>query len=90
MSVTAVIQHHVADYSAWRKVYDEVADLQTSGGVLSKSVHRGKDDANVVLVQHKFATMAAATAFFSNADLKAAMQRAGVQGPPRIELYEDA
>jgi hypothetical protein len=90
MSVTALVQHPVADYAAWRKVYEEVADLQTRGGVIAKSVHRAKDDANLVLVQHKFGTMAEATAFFSNGDLKAAMQRAGVSGPPRIELYEDA
>ena len=90
MSATAIVQHRVSDYNAWRKVYDEVADLQTRGGVLTKSVHRGKDDPNLVLVRHTFATMDAATAFFSNGDLKAAMQRAGVAGPPRIELYEDA
>lgn len=65
MSVTAVIQHKVADYSAWRKVYEEVADLQTRGGVIAKSVHRGGDDVNLVLVQHTFETMAAATAFLS-------------------------
>jgi len=90
MSATAIVQHRVSDYAAWRKVYEEVADMQTKGGVIAKSVHRSKDDPNLVLVQHKFATMDAATAFFSNGDLKAAMQRAGVQGPPRIELYEDA
>ena len=89
MSATAIVQHRVSDYTAWRKVYDEVSDLQTKGGVIGKSVHRAKDDPTMVLVQHRFASMDAATAFFSNGDLKAAMQRAGVQGPPRIELYED-
>lgn len=90
MSATGIVQHRVSDYAAWRKIYEEVGDMQTKGGVIAKSVHRSKDDPNLVLVQHKFATMEAATAFFSNGDLKAAMQRAGVQGPPRIELYEDA
>ncbi len=90
MSVTAIVQHKVNDYSAWRKVYEEVADLQTRGGVIAKSVHRLKDDPSIVLITHKFATMAAATAFLSSADLKAAMQRGGVAGAPRIELYEDA
>lgn len=90
MSVTAVIQHKVSDYSAWRKVYDSVADMQKQGGVVAQSVHRSADDSNVVLVQHRFASLDAAKAFFSSGDLKAAMQKAGVAGPPRIELYEDA
>jgi len=89
MSVTSVIQHRVNDYAAWRKVYDSVADLQKKGGVIFESVHRAKDDPNMVLVLHRFATQADATAFFSSGDLKAAMQRGGVAGPPRIEFYED-
>ncbi|MGH2965751.1 MAG: hypothetical protein ACRDMH_10280 [Solirubrobacterales bacterium] len=33
MAVTAAIQHRVADYDAWRKVYDGFADVQNAGGV---------------------------------------------------------
>ena len=90
MSATTLVLHPVSDYAAWRKVYDEVAGLQSRSGVISESVHRAKDDPNTVLVLHKFPTMDAATAFFQNGDLKAAMQRAGVQGKPRIEFFEDA
>lgn len=36
--VTAVIQHKVSDYAAWRKVYDDAAALQKAGGVISESV----------------------------------------------------
>lgn len=90
MSATAIVQHRVSDYSAWRKVYEELADLQAKGGVIAKSVHCSKDDPNLVLVMHTFASVEAATAFLSSGDLKAAMGRAGVQGPPRIEVYEDA
>jgi hypothetical protein len=89
MSVTTVCQHRVNDYASWRKVYDSVSDLQKKGGVSFESVHRAKDDPEMVLVLHRFSTMAEATAFFSNGDLKAAMQRAGVAGPPRIEFYDD-
>ena len=84
------MQHRVSDYAAWRKVYDEVADMQTKGGVIARSVHRSKDDPNLVLVMHEFASVDAATAFLSSGDLKAAMGRAGVQGPPRIEIYRSA
>lgn len=57
--------------------------------MIAKSVHRSKDDPNLIAVLHKFGIMEQATAFFANADLKAAMHRGGVQGMPRAEFYED-
>ena len=45
-----VILHRVADYDAWRKVYDSVADMQESAEVTGESVHRMVDDPNNVLV----------------------------------------
>lgn len=90
MAVTAVIQHRVKDYDAWRKVYDGFADVQNAGGVTHESVHRAKDDPNNVLVIHGFAMVAAAEAFLAGAELRDAIQRAGVEGQPLIEIYEDA
>lgn len=87
MAISLVL-HRVADYDAWRPVYDSVAHLQSSGGVTSESVHRMADDPDNVLVIHEFDTISAAKAFFDNPELRAAMQRAGVQGEPRIELFE--
>ncbi|MGF9649911.1 hypothetical protein AAIH32_18280 [Pseudarthrobacter oxydans] len=84
----ALILHRVADYDAWRKVYDSVADMQKDGGVTKESVHRMADDPDNVLVIHEFESVAAAKAFFARANLKDAMQRGGVQGEPRIELFE--
>ena len=85
---TAVVLHRVADYGAWRQVYDSVADLQKSGGVVAESVYRMADDPDNVLVIHEFATLDEARAFFTAPELRDAMRRAGVQGQPRIELYE--
>jgi hypothetical protein len=84
----SIVLHRVADYDAWREVYDSVADLQDAGGVTDKSVHRMADDANNVLVIHHFESLAKERAFFANQDLLAAMKRGGVQGEPRIEFYE--
>ena len=37
--------HRVADYDAWRKIYDSVADMQKEGGGMThESVHRMADD----------------------------------------------
>jgi hypothetical protein len=39
---------------------------------------------------HNFDTPDAAQAFFANEQLKEGMQKAGVHGPLRIELHQDA
>ncbi|WP_285314405.1 hypothetical protein [Pseudarthrobacter sp. fls2-241-R2A-168] len=84
----AIILHRVADYDSWRKVYDSVGDMQKAGGVTQESVHQMVDDPNNVLVIHHFASVDTARAFFGREDLRDAMQRSGVQGEPRVELFE--
>ena len=90
MAVTVVIQHHVADYEVWRKAYDGFGDVQKAGGVTRQSVYRSTDDPNNVLVMHGFATTADAEKFLAGAELRDGMQQAGVQGQPRVEIYQDA
>lgn len=90
MPVTAIIRHKVADYDAWRAVYDTLEGVQRDGGVTAESVHRLVGDGDDVLVIHRFETADAAQAFFEKDELREGMKAAGVQGPPRIEIYEDA
>jgi hypothetical protein len=90
MAVTAVVQHRVADYDTWRKAYDGFADVQKTGGVTRQNVYRSNDDPSNVMVIHGFATTADAQAFLAGNELRDAMQHAGVQGQPRIEIYQDA
>ena len=84
----AFVLHRVADYDAWRKVYDSVGDMQKDGGVTQESVHRMVDDPNNVLVIHHFNNVETARSFFGRDDLREALQRSGVQGEPRVELFE--
>ena len=53
-----------------------------------ESVHRMADDPDKVLIIHHFDCVETAKAYFARADLKDAMQRAGVQGERRIEFFE--
>jgi hypothetical protein len=80
--------HRVADFAAWRQVYDSVSDLQKAGGVTAESVHRMAGDPDNVLVIHEFETLGQAQAFFEHTELVDAMQRAGVTGQPRIEFFD--
>jgi hypothetical protein len=87
MAISLVL-HRVADFAAWRQVYDSVSDLQKAGGVTAESVHRMAGDPNNVLVIHEFETVGEAQAFFANEELGDALQRAGVTSQPRIEFYD--
>jgi len=85
------VRHHVADYDAWRRVYDSVGDTQREGGVQEEAVYRAEEDPNDVLVMHRFDSSAEAHAFMENAGLRQAMADAGVD-PSTItaEFYEQA
>ncbi len=88
---TTFVLHRVADYDAWRRVYDGVADLQREGGVVESAVYRAADDPSNVLVMHRFGSTEEARTFFDNPELRAAMADAGVDMSSfRLELYEEA
>jgi len=86
---TMVIRHPVVDYGSWRAVYDEVAPLRDRHGCTAERVLRDADDPETVLVLHDFPTLDGARSFAADPGLKAAMQRAGVAGPPRTEFYAE-
>ena len=79
----------MADYDAWKVVYDEVAALRDKHGVTGERIFREAADSSTVLVLQEVPTVDAAEAYADDPELKEAMQRAGVVGPPRIEIYEE-
>jgi hypothetical protein len=81
---TLFVRHTVADYAAWRKIYDDFAPEQKAAGVSAQAVYQSTDNPNDVTVTHEFATLDAAKAFANNPKLKQAMQGAGVVGAPTI------
>ena len=81
------IKHDVEDYERWKRVFDEFPPGE--GGAVFHRVNRLVDSPNTIAVVSGFQTADAANAFVNNPDLASAMQRAGVAGEPRIELYEE-
>lgn len=79
---TLFARHTVADYATWRRVFDDLAATQKALGVTDTAVYRAADDPNDITVTHDFATLEAAMAFTSSAELKAAMRDAGVTSAP--------
>ena len=81
---TMFIRHTVANYKAWRKVYDDFAPVQKAKGVTAQAVYQAADNPNDITVTHDFATVEASHAFVNSEELKSAMQNAGVVGAPTI------
>ena len=90
MSAILIVRHNVADYAAWRSVYDSVDGLRASHGCTGQSVFQAPGDANDVFATHDFPTVAQAEAFAGDPELKSAMERGGVTSAPRIEIFQSA
>ena len=83
------IKHRVADYARWKPVFDEHETARRAAGLTAHGLHRGTDDPNVVIIAFRAADLSKAKQFASSDDLKSAMARAGVQGPPEIWFADD-
>lgn len=85
-TTTMIVRHRVADYANWRLVYDSVEDLRRQHGCFGAEVLVDPGDKLDVFVLHRFPTLEQAQAFAASDELREAMSRAGVAGPPRIEF----
>ena len=85
---TLFVRHTVADYGAWRQVYDEFDAERKSMGVTSHGVYQLEGDPNDVTAYHEFATAEAAKSFAASPRLKEVMGKAGVQGVPTVWITQ--
>jgi hypothetical protein len=88
MTVTLVVHHRVADYDAWKAVFDAHEPARRSHGETEHRVYRDIHDPNRVVVHNDFPSEDGARAFMEDPSLKEAMARAGVEGEPGISFIE--
>jgi quinol monooxygenase YgiN len=88
--VLTIVRHPVEDYAAWRAVYETVEPLRQEYGCTAKSVWQDPANPNDVTVLHFWPSVEQAAGFAGSEGLKEAMGRAGVAGPPRIEIVTEA
>jgi quinol monooxygenase YgiN len=82
--VRMFVRHEVSDYAAWRKTYDAFDATRRKMGVTAQAVYQSTDNPNDVTAYHDFKNVERAKAFAASAELKSAMQKAGVKGAPQI------
>jgi len=85
-----LVQHKVKDIANWKKVYDSQAALRASSGELSDQIYRDISDQNKLTIIFKWSLLENAQKFAQSPELKAAMEKAGVEGPPTITFLNEA
>ncbi len=88
-STIALVRHRVADYDAWKTVYDNFAPMQAEHGVRAHQVLRSLDDRSEVTVVHTFDSIDIAKAFFAMPEIHKAMGEAGVKTESMSVMYYD-
>ena len=89
MRTALAIRHRVADFDAWKAVYDSVRPMQEAGGVRYQQVLNQASDPNMVFVTHTFDSREEAEAFLANPELKEKMAEAGVDPSSMHTMFFD-
>jgi quinol monooxygenase YgiN len=85
-----LIQHKVKDFAEWKKVFDSAAGLRSSSGELSTQIFQDAGDPNSLTIINKWNSLENAQKFAHSPELKAAMEKAGVTGPPTVTFLNQA
>ncbi|MFO1488302.1 MAG: antibiotic biosynthesis monooxygenase [Verrucomicrobiota bacterium] len=83
-----LILHEVADYPAWKQVFDTAAGIRKEAGERSYQVLRHEHDPNQIVHFSAWTSIAAAKAFFESPRLVKIRQEAGVKAPAFIYLEQ--
>jgi len=81
-----LIIHEVADYSAWKNVFDQAAQIRHEAGERSYQVLKYETDPNKIVHFSAWTSIADAKAFFESPRLVQIRKDAGVKAPEFIYL----
>lgn len=81
-----LITHEVADYAAWKAVFDRAASIRRDAGEMSYQVLKHQDDANHIVHFSRWRSLDAARAFFESEALVRIRAEAGVTAPRFVYL----
>jgi hypothetical protein len=87
---TLIVKHRVANFEAWKQVFDSMQPLRAKYGWRSTRVLRDATEPNLVTIINHAATLDGIKQYGASPELRSAMQNAGVQGPPEISFCDDA
>ena len=90
MAAALIVRHRVANFETWKSVFDSMTDLRRSHGWTQATVYRDAADPNMVTIVNRVSDLDGAKRYGASPELRAGMQKGGVQGPPEIFFVEQA
>jgi len=83
-----LIIHEVADYSAWKKVFDAASEIRKDAGERSYQVFKYQNDPNRIVHFSVWTSIEDAKRFFESPKLVSIRAEAGVKSPEFIYLEQ--
>ena len=83
-----LIIHEVADYEAWKKIFDNAASIRRDAGERSYQVLKYENDPNRIVHFSAWTSIDDAKRFFESAKLIQIRKDAGVKSPEFIYLEQ--
>ena len=83
------IKHKVADYAAWKKIFDEFVETRRAGGEKSYQILHPENEPNNLYLMFEWDNIANAQNFMQSPELKNAMLNAGVTEEPQISFLNE-
>lgn len=83
-----LVRLNVQQYNKWRPIFDEFAALRKTHGSRGGRLFWANDKPNQVSILFDWDTLEHARGFFQLDEVRAGMQRAGVQGSPDLTFVE--
>lgn len=83
-----LIIHEVEDYNAWKKVFDNAADIRKEAGEISFQVLKYENEPNKIVHFSVWTTIEDAKRFFESPKLVKIRAEAGVKAPDFIYLEQ--
>lgn len=81
-----LVTHKVEDFDKWKGIFDEVAPMREEAGELSAALFQDVSDGNTITALFEWDSLEHAREYAGSDRLKAAMQNAGVAGPPQVSF----
>lgn len=83
-----LIIHEVADYTAWKEIFDKAAGIRKEAGETAYQVLKYENDSNKIVHFSSWTSLENAKRFFESPKLVQIRKDAGVQSPEFIYLEQ--
>jgi hypothetical protein len=87
--INVLVHHEVADYAAWKAVFDAALDWRHKNGERSARIFHTAGNLNDITLWLEWETLEEARAFMASDELKSKMANAGVKGQPRVDFLTE-